>query len=1039
MNTMNNSPFVYPQNPAAPIATNFLRDQADSVDVVERDATGTQRVIKIGSAIPIVFGKFANGSGGVWVNAPAARFGLQITNTSDGTSFSTGMVISDGKIGAIGIDDIYKGALALNALPSEDSIDTSISLITPAVVVNAYGFMPEEGFNYISGSFIVTPGTPGTPGTPEIPGETSIVQREFVIDEWNRTYLSDTVFFVGLFFSDAKSIDVVLKVEDDEGLGYPFEYQILVQNIVVLQSFGDTYGGGQRVTYDAGTNNSQWQVNFRQIIPTMAGRSDIFNISVEGKGFKDAVTTGPGTPATPGTPGTPDTFKSSGLPLYGGEGGSFEGMSCLAVKGQILDNDGTGEYKEQIRCLVRNGVEVKNVVTGITESSNNFMDLAYYLLKKNKISDELIDIEAFQQMHDYLNVNGLHYNGVVAASVNLREFFASVAPGLMLKFVQDSGRFSFKPVLPIQSDNTIKRGSASVAKTFENANILEGSYQKSFYNAKDRKPFCALVSWREQNNQKFSTVINTELRFDATTIDGPYETYDYLDFITDITHAELVGSYILSSRARITHAIKFSTFFDSTALPGEKLAGQLSPMDIIKVNLNTETNGVLAVSNQFYQIDKITEGSTGLLVIDAIHFPADETGASLIAADIYGERLIGIPGNPITNVIGILAVTPPVAYYSDGEVVTLVASYDGDVTDVTYQWFDPSGAIMAGETGATLTFTASPELDPSSYAGNYTLIATSATAVDSPKEVSVQVTYANYLAARGGEITYDGPFKIHTFLTDSEFIVDYVPQSENIEYLIVGSGGNGSPEGLDSWPTAYGGGGGGGGVLTGTQTVNAPETFQIQVGINAVYGVEKPASANSSLFGLTAYAGGEGSVRSQIIADGASGGGSGGDQTGLNVLKKGNAIYGSQGNNGSFGSRGVTSLNLKTSGGGGGAGGPGTAGISAISGVQGGNGGQGISSSITGTAVIYGSGGGGLANGTRTVDGVPVTVTAGVGGTGAGKAATVSYRQNPNNTLSINKQPAEPANPANYGAGGSGGDNNNRGINGVVVVRYRYQ
>ena len=71
-----NNPFVYPQSPAAPIATNFLRDQGTSVVAVEKAGSSSQRALSIGSAVPIVFGKFIGNTGGVWVSAPAARYGL---------------------------------------------------------------------------------------------------------------------------------------------------------------------------------------------------------------------------------------------------------------------------------------------------------------------------------------------------------------------------------------------------------------------------------------------------------------------------------------------------------------------------------------------------------------------------------------------------------------------------------------------------------------------------------------------------------------------------------------------------------------------------------------------------------------------------------------------------------------------------------------------------------------------------------------------------------------------------------------------------
>ena len=108
-----------------------------------------QRVVSIGSAIPVVFGKFADRKGGVWANPVAGRMGLQLSDTQD-NAFSFGMVVSDGKISPVADDDIYKGTFPLSALKAVN-------------VVNAFGYMPEEGFDYTFSSTITTPGQPGTP------------------------------------------------------------------------------------------------------------------------------------------------------------------------------------------------------------------------------------------------------------------------------------------------------------------------------------------------------------------------------------------------------------------------------------------------------------------------------------------------------------------------------------------------------------------------------------------------------------------------------------------------------------------------------------------------------------------------------------------------------------------------------------------------------------------------------------------------------------------------------------------------------------
>ena len=113
-----------------------------------------------------------------------------------------------------------------------------------------------------------------------------------------------------------------------------------------------------------------------------------------------------------------------------------------------------------------------------------------------------------------------------------------------------------------------------------------------------------------------------------------------------------------------------------------------------------------------------------------------------------------------------------------------------------------------------------------------------------------------------------------------------------------------------------------------------------------------------------------------------------------------------------------------------GGGGGGASGANGTSGSQNqaGNGGEGVASSISGSNYVYGSGG---AGGLDAFDGG----TRAQGGTGAGQGG---------GQFQSSQYAAIP--PTNYGAGAScgnfvstGGEEFMRGIQGIVIVRYRYK
>ena len=289
---------------------------------------------------------------------------------------------------------------------------------------------------------------------------------------------------------------------------------------------------------------------------------------------------------------------------------------------------------------------------------------------------------------------------------------------------------------------------------------------------------------------------------------------------------------------------------------------------------------------------------------------------------------------------------------------------------------------------------------------------------------------------------------------------------ENVQLLVVGGGGGGG-EDTNAGNTHAGAGGGGGGVVTGlvdfaensvvTITVGAGGNGGVratQGGTNNKYGAAFSGEASSINVDGAEYvwaAGGGGDngadestnaakTKGNVGNDGGSSAGSRPGQTGrgaviaprvasVSDIKYADKSFGRQGGAGYY----VTPADdsntywgyFSAAGGGGGAT---QAGGSAVDYTTAGNGGEGLLSSITGQAVVYGSGGGGATlNGTN----------GGKGGTGAGDGNTADVV---NGTASMNALPnqggggggsarAINTNSSGVGVGGNGGS-------GVVVLRY---
>lgn len=239
--------------------------------------------------------------------------------------------------------------------------------------------------------------------------------------------------------------------------------------------------------------------------------------------------------------------------------------------------------------------------------------------------------------------------------------------------------------------------------------------------------------------------------------------------------------------------------------------------------------------------------------------------------------------------------------------------------------------------------------------------------------------------ALGGTITdivVNGtPMRVHTMTSSADFEV-LVP-TLNVEYLVVGPGGNG---GNGAGGTYGGSGGAGGNVYSGAANLVA--------GIQAC-----TISSTSTVFGSvqTATKGGNGGV-----------GGAGTAPSGGSNLTYSGGAGGSSGN---------------YNGGGGGAGGSANGGAGAGGGSAsglGGAGGAGASSSITGSATSYGGGGGG-GTGYAGAVGAAGAGGGGAGGSGAGTRGGTAGQANTG---------------GGGGAGGGLGGLGGAGGTGIVIVRY---
>jgi hypothetical protein len=262
----------------------------------------------------------------------------------------------------------------------------------------------------------------------------------------------------------------------------------------------------------------------------------------------------------------------------------------------------------------------------------------------------------------------------------------------------------------------------------------------------------------------------------------------------------------------------------------------------------------------------------------------------------------------------------------------------------------------------------------------------------------------------GGNISYYGPYTVHTFTGSATFTPSFNGQ---VEVLVVAGGGGGARSVNSSY--AGGGGGGAGGLLyVSSYGVTQGTGITVTVGAGGAGGTGTPQqgnNGNNSVFGgLTAIGGGGGGAANDNASprNGLDGGSGGGPSY---LGSPGNGTVG-QGNNGGL----TPTTNLHGSGGGGAGVVGGTA--TSVPGV----GGDGSPYSITGFSTYYAGGGGGGRYTTTAQGGAGGIGGGGVGGSGAGGDGFAGV---------------------NYLGGGGGGCGTGGGLgyggnggSGTVIVRY---
>lgn len=331
----------------------------------------------------------------------------------------------------------------------------------------------------------------------------------------------------------------------------------------------------------------------------------------------------------------------------GGEqtSGTFFDLTLAGIRGSIRalkPVDGTGQdYWVQTHIFVEQGVEVPRLLPQSfpdaeeVGASHFYGDLVYYLLgKAQMIKADQIDVDSLRsacRVHDHYKI---FFNGALQLTTSFSEWLTRTAPYFLMTPRQVNGKYGIWPVVPInQATYEFSREpiESYLTMAITADEIVQGSYSRQYFPAKDRKNICLVMVYKDQPTGSPGQTVTIEVRYRGTALQGPFEQHDLTEFCCHPNQAMMSARYLLARRRYTSHSVQMTM---------GRRGAQLTPGDVVSVELAVDTTNGDGINDLFYyQVETITEGQGGQVTLELIHFPtalnADGATISVIAREIH--------------------------------------------------------------------------------------------------------------------------------------------------------------------------------------------------------------------------------------------------------------------------------------------------------------------------------------------------------------------------------------------------------------------
>ena len=303
----------------------------------------------------------------------------------------------------------------------------------------------------------------------------------------------------------------------------------------------------------------------------------------------------------------------------------------LALAGFSLRASRNFTQLDQLRTWLSSGIQVERLHPDLSVygsgsqaqgPSNLFTDLVFYLLTDQmggagavlhmtSANPSIVDKNLLIETSRFLVKQELFFNGVVGDMTNLRQFIMDLAPNFLCNFVLADGKFSLVPAVPyIHDSGAINLGPVEINQLFTAGNILEDSLKLEYLSSEERRPFKAVVRYRQETKNKLPEERVVEVKipdlanFNPNIDLMPQEQFNLTQFCASKNHAIKVAKYFLGLRQLVTHTISFSTTIHGLNLK----AGSFIKVITESSPYSSANNGSISSSGQVVSVSPLSDG-----------------------------------------------------------------------------------------------------------------------------------------------------------------------------------------------------------------------------------------------------------------------------------------------------------------------------------------------------------------------------------------------------------------------------------------------